>query len=84
MIKKKIGKKTNDKLKMIDLCSGTGAFTHAFESTKKVEVVFANDIEKSSKDIYDKNFNHKLTLGNICDIECKNIPKHNILTAGFP
>lgn len=72
------------KLKMIDLCAGTGAFTYAFESTNLVEVIFANDCDQSAKTIYDINFNHKLTLGNICDIDVKNIPKHDILTAGFP
>ena len=72
------------KLKMIDLCAGTGAFTYAFESTKMVKAIYANDIESSSKEIYDGNFRHKLTLGNILDIKVKKIPKHNILTAGFP
>lgn len=71
------------KLKMIDLCAGTGAFTYAFEATKMVDVVFANDIEESSKLIYDSNFNHGLTLGNICEMDIKTIPKHDILTAGF-
>lgn len=74
----------DDKLKMIDLCAGTGAFTYAFESTNKVDVVFANDIDPSSKLIYDTNFNHKLTLQNICNIDVKSIPQHDILTAGFP
>jgi DNA (cytosine-5)-methyltransferase 1 len=69
---------------MIDLCAGTGAFTYAFEQTKLVEVVYANDQEETSKIIYDYNFNHKLTLGNICDINVKDIPSHNILSAGFP
>lgn len=74
----------NNKLKMIDLCAGTGAFSHAFESTKKVNVVFANDFEESSKKIYDENFDHKLTLGDICNYDVKKIPSHDILTAGFP
>jgi len=43
----------NNKLTMIDLCAGTGAFSYAFESTNKVDVIFANDIELSSKIIYD-------------------------------
>lgn len=79
-------KKIDDKnkLKMIDLCAGTGAFTYAFETTKLVDVVFANDLEQTSKIIYDQNFKHKLTFGNICDISVKNIPSHDILTAGFP
>ena len=80
---KKEDKKKN-KLKMIDLCAGTGAFTYAFEQTKFVDVIFANDFEQTSKTIYDYNFNHKLTLGNICDVDVKNIPAHDILTAGFP
>ena len=77
-------KKGPVKLKMIDLCAGTGAFSYAFESTKKVEVVFANDIDESSKKMYDVNFNHELHLNNICDIDVKTIPAHDILTAGFP
>lgn len=71
-------------LKMIDLCAGTGAFSYAFQSTGKVEVVFANDMEPSSKSIYDSNFRHKLTLGDICELDVKLIPSHDILTAGFP
>jgi DNA (cytosine-5)-methyltransferase 1 len=82
-VQKKDIKKKN-KLMMIDLCAGTGAFTYAFESTGKVDVIFANDIEQSSKNIYDLNFAHKLTLGNICDIDVTDIPPHNILSAGFP
>lgn len=73
-----------NKLKMIDLFSGTGAFTMAFEETNKVEVLFANDIEKTTKDIYDENFNHKLTLKDINDINMEDIPEHDIITAGFP
>src|SRR5579863_7768880 len=74
----------NQKLKMVDLCAGTGAFTHAFESTGLVDVVFANDIEPTSKIIYDTNFNHELTLGDLCKIRSKKIPPHHILCAGFP
>jgi DNA (cytosine-5)-methyltransferase 1 len=72
------------KLKMIDLCAGTGAFTLAFEKTNLVETVYANDMEPSSKIIYDANFNHNLTLGNICETDVKTIPPHDILTGGFP
>jgi len=71
-------------LKMIDLFAGTGAFTHAFEKTGKVECVFANDMQDSSKMIYDANFTHKLTLGDLNDISVENIPPHDILTGGFP
>jgi len=73
-----------NKLRMIDLFAGTGAFSKAFESTNMVDVVWANDMEKASKNIYDANFSHSLTLGDLNDIEDGNIPSHDILTAGFP
>ena len=74
----------NEKLKMIDLFAGTGAFTLAFEDTLKVECVFSNDMDESSKKIYDENFNHKLTLKDLNDVKVENIPNHDILTSGFP
>ena len=71
-------------LRMIDLFAGTGAFTYAFEKTGKVNCVFANDMVEWSKKIYDENFTHKLTLGNLNDIKESEIPPHDILTGGFP
>ena len=79
-----VNTKVNTNLKMIDLCAGTGAFTYSFQNSKLVDVVFANDLDISSKLIYDENFDHKLTLGNLCDIDISHIPPHDILTAGFP
>ena len=79
-----IAQNPNTNLKMVDLFSGTGAFTLVFEQTHKVECVFANDIVDWSKKIYDLNFQHKLVLQNINDINPSDIPKHDILTAGFP
>ena len=72
------------RLKMIDLFAGTGAFSMAFENTKKIEVVFANDFEKSSEHIYNLNLQHALTLVDICDVSVNSIPRHDILTGGFP
>lgn len=75
---------TDKKLKMIDLFSGTGAFSLAFEKTNKVDVVFANDMVEHSKKIYDENFKHKLTLNDLNEIKNEDIPCHDILTGGFP
>lgn len=75
------------KLRMIDLFAGTGAFTHAFQSTGKIDVVFANDMVEHSKKIYDANFSstgHELTLKNLNDLNVTDIPAHDILTGGFP
>ena len=72
-------------LKLVDLFAGTGAFTHAFLSTGKVECVFANDMVAHSKTAYDANFPaHPLTLKNLHDVDVNDIPPHDILTGGFP
>ncbi len=70
-------------LKMVDLFAGTGAFTHAFQDTKKVSCVFANDMVEASKKAYDLNF-HPLTLKDLNTIKVEEIPRHNILTGGAP
>lgn len=67
----------------VDLFSGTGAFSKVAEKYG-MNVVFANDYEPNSKKIYDLNFNHKLTLGDINEIDLKDIPKMDLLTGGFP
>lgn len=72
------------KLKMIDLFAGTGAFTLAFQSTNAVNVVYGNDMVEHSKKIYDENFNHKLTLKDLNEVNVEDIPSHDILTGGFP
>jgi DNA (cytosine-5)-methyltransferase 1 len=73
-----------DKLRMVDLFAGTGAFTLAFQSTNAVNVVFANDMVEHSKKIYDENFNHTLTLKDLNEVKVEDIQPHDILTGGFP
>lgn len=86
--KKRIGPSAinrNAMLKLVDLFAGTGAFTHAFESTENVKCVFANDMVAHSKTMYDANFpDHPLTLKDINDVDVNEIPPHDILTGGFP
>jgi len=75
---------STNKIRMIDLFAGTGAFTLAFEETGVVEVIYSNDMIEHSKKIYDENFNHKLKLKNLLEIDVEEIPSHDILTGGFP
>ncbi len=73
-----------NKYTLIDLFCGTGAFSHSFHKTNKVKTIFANDILDSSEEIFNLNYNVKITKKNLIDIPDENIPKSNILTAGFP
>ena len=77
-------KSISNKLNMIDLFAGTGAFSLAFSSTNAVNIVFSNDMCPTSKKIYDENFDHKLMLKNLNEINVEDIPSHDILTGGFP
>lgn len=71
-------------LKHVDLCTGTGGFSLALSSTKKIKTIFANDFYKQSKDIFELNFKVKLDTRDINTIDPKTIPEHDILTGGFP
>ena len=73
-----------DKFTLVDLFSGTGAFSYAFHKTNKVITIFANDMLDSSEEIFNLNNNLQLTNKNLCDINDEEIPKSHILTAGFP
>ena len=74
---------TSEKIQIIDLCAGTGAFSYVFHG-KGCETIFANDLCKNSKNIYDMNFKNNLLCKNLCDIETIDIPPHDILCSGFP
>lgn len=76
-------------IKIVDLFAGTGAFSYAFKKIfrkkeKTITCIFANDICSESEVIYNMNHSNKLTIGDINQIKIKDVPKHNILTAGFP
>jgi DNA (cytosine-5)-methyltransferase 1 len=74
----------NNNYTLVDLFCGTGAFSYAFHKTNKVTTIFANDMLDSSEEIFNLNNNIKLTKQNLIDIKDIDIPKSDILTAGFP
>lgn len=72
------------KYKLAEFFAGTGAFSLAFENTTKVKSIYANDFCKNSEKIYNQNFETKMILKDIHDLKLEEIPKMDILTAGFP
>lgn len=74
--------RTNCKIKFIDLFCGIGSFHHSF-SKLDWECVMACDIDKAVKDTYMQNYG-VMPLGDITEIEPKDIPTYDVLCAGFP
>lgn len=66
----------------IDLFCGIGGF-HSALSSLGARCVFASDIDKSAKAVYEKNYG-LVPHGDITQIAVKDIPNHDILCAGFP
>ncbi|MEI9475752.1 MAG: DNA (cytosine-5-)-methyltransferase [Deltaproteobacteria bacterium] len=69
-------------LKFIDLFAGLGGFHLALERLGH-ECVFACEIDKDLREIYKKNFG-MYPFGDLRILQAKDIPKHDILCAGFP
>lgn len=70
------------KFKFIDLFSGIGGFHQAMEQLGGT-CVFASDIDKYAIETYEKNYGIDSNI-NIRDIKVEDIPKHDVLCAGFP
>jgi len=81
-------------IKVASLFSGCGGTDLGFEGgfnflgkhyrRLNTEIVYANDIEKSACEIFNKNFNIKCINDDIRNIKGSNVPDHDILTGGFP
>ena len=70
------------KFKFIDLFSGIGAFHIAMEQLGG-ECVFASEIDKYAIETYKENFD--IDSGHdITQVKEQDIPKHDVLCAGFP
>lgn len=70
------------KLRFIDLFAGLGGF-HLAMSDIGHECVFASELNDELRELYERN--HKMEIsGDINLVNVKEIPKHDILCAGFP
>lgn len=69
-------------LKFIDLFAGLGGF-HLALAELGHKCVFASELDPDLATLYEKNFGI-LPHGDIRAVELKDIPKHDVLCAGFP
>lgn len=69
-------------LKFIDLFAGIGGFRLALNSFG-AKCVFTSEWDEHSQKVYKENFNDEVA-GDITKIKEEDIPKHDILCAGFP
>jgi DNA (cytosine-5)-methyltransferase 1 len=69
-------------IKFIDLFAGIGGIRMGFEKAG-AKCVFSSEWDKECAETYLKNFG-EYPFGDITKMNEKEIPNHNILTAGFP
>lgn len=69
-------------IKFIDLFCGLGGFRLALESYG-AKCVFSSDIDRHVSKVYEKNFGTN-PLSDITKVNENEIPRHDILCAGFP
>lgn len=75
-------KKNNDAYTFIDLFAGIGGFRTALTRNGGT-CVFSSEWDKNSQKSYFDNYN-EMPEGDITKIDAKDIPKHDIICAGFP
>ena len=80
---------TKSTIKFADVFSGLGGFRLGFENACKslnikCECVFASEIKPHAIETYKKNFQKTHIHGNILDVKDEDIPKFDVLLAGFP
>ena len=74
---------TEYEYEMIDLFAGIGGTRLGFQLHGNVKTVFSSEWDKFAQKTYSANFG-ELPAGDITKIDEKDIPKHDILVAGFP
>jgi len=71
-----------ERFTFVDLCAGIGGMRIAFESLGG-QCIFSSEWDKFCQQTYCENFG-EIPYGDITKIPANNIPKHDVLLAGFP
>ena len=72
----------NKKFKFIDSFAGIGGIRIPFDELGG-ECVFTSEFDKFAQKTYEANFN-EMPYGDIKSVDINEIPKHDLLLAGFP
>lgn len=75
-------KKMKNELRIIDLFAGIGGIRLGFEKIG-AKCVFSSEWDKFAQDMYEINHGER-PVGDINDVDPKDIPDHDFLLAGFP
>ncbi len=70
-------------MKVASFFAGVGGIDVAFENAG-FEVIWANELDKYAAITYSMNFDNKLVVDDIRNVEVENIPNFDIMIAGFP
>ena len=73
----------NKEIRFIDLFAGIGGIRLPFDEFPNYKCVFSSEWDKSAQKEYAANFN-EIPFGDITKIKETEIPKHDLLLAGFP
>lgn len=71
------------KLKCASFFAGVGGIDLGFEQSGMFKIIYANEIDKYAIKTY-KQFKTKIDNQDICNVKIENLPKFDVMLAGFP
>ena len=71
-------------LKCASFFAGVGGIDLGFEKTGAFETVYANEFDEYPAKTFELNYNLKVDVRDIHEVECDQIPDFDVMLAGFP